>query len=308
MKITLFISIILLAFTGCTQIKIQPQIKTSIQKPIIKPEIKPMPTKVVEEKKMDIEDIAIKEESKYDYNYTGTWLAQATSTPKQRKLYLKRVKESIQGELEVSLISEVTGNVFEVYTHKVILYIKDGYSQGTISSLDYKEKVILYRDSEDSFRIIIDEKDSKFFDTKEIRFIKYNKKPEVKQIIEYETKDGLVLDKTNNIIWQDNKSTQVLRSTWQSAKDYCKLLRYKGYIDWKLPSRDQLKSTIDKKAHSIDPSFNHNKQKQYWSSSESFDLYEESWFIDYDRGIMTVDPKTTRKYIRCIKNLNPLTN
>jgi hypothetical protein len=239
----------------------------------------------------------------YSYDYEGQWLAQSTSTPKLRKLTIKRINNSLEGQLEISLISEITGNIYEVYTASLLLYIKDGYCEGEIRSLDHKEKVVLYRDSDNSFRLIIDEKSSKFFDTNEIRFIKYKKQIDTKNKVKYISQRSAVLDSTNDILWQDNRSTQILKSSWQSAQQYCKQLHHNGYYNWKLPTRDQLEDTIDKVSHSIDPSFEYNKQKQYWSNSSSMDQYGKAWYVDYDKAIMRIDEKNKRKYIRCIKQL-----
>lgn len=265
-------------YTPLTQeIKIQKQVPSII---VFKPHVNE-----VEEKVKPIQE---------EFDFNGTWLAQATSSFVQRKLSLNRVNNSLQGKLELTYIT-TRGVIYDQASFDVIIYLKGESIDGFISSGDSSENISIFRDSNDAFTLKVHKQRSKYFDSSEIRFIKYKTKQTREKKVELIPADGFVLDKTNKVIWQDAIGNKVLKSDYYAALDYCKKLNYLSFDNWVLPTRKQLITSINNN------NFKNKTNGDYWSQTASLDQYGKAWYIDYEKAQMGVDIKTDKKYIRCIR-------
>lgn len=227
------------------------------------------------------------------YDFNGSWQAQATSSFTQRKLTLKKVNNSLQGQLQLRFLTSY-GQVYDIQDFEVVIYLKFESIEGFISKKGKDiEKLSLFRDSEDSFTIKIDGQ-SKYFDENVVRFVKYKDEPKKVKAIKYEVYKDFIEDKTNGLIWQDSISNTILKSGYYEALEFCKKLNQNGFDDWYLPTKKQLQRTINNNI------FQHKKEN-YWSQTASQDQKDFSWYVDYKRKLMSLDKKTSKKFIRCIR-------
>lgn len=238
------------------------------------------------------EKVSVPKSKEFDFN--GTWLAQATSSFVQRKLSLNRVNNSLQGKLDLIHIT-TRGVVYDKASLDVIIYLKGESIDGFISSGDSSENISIFRDSHDAFTVKVNKQRSKYFDSNEVRFIKYKTKQTKKRKVEFIPEDGSMLDKTHKVIWQDFIGNKILKSDYYAALDYCKKLDYLSFNDWFLPTRKQLITTINNN------NFKNKTNSDYWSQTASLDQYGKAWYVDYDKAQMGIDVKTDKKYIRCIR-------
>jgi len=55
----------------------------------------------------------------------------------------------------------------------------------------------------------------------------------------------VVVDKSTNLMWQDDNDVKSITKTWVEAINYCENLTLGGYTDWRLPNINELKSIVD---------------------------------------------------------------
>ena len=126
-----------------------------------------------------------------------------------------------------------------------------------------------------------------------------NIKIDVKDIkVEFiRSSNGIVTDNGTELMWQDNISKKIVRST---AIDYCHHLSLGNYIDWYLPSLSELKSIIDYDI-SISPIFKTIHFSKYWSGSSSSSYY---YYIDFMNARVYKTRDNYSFYIRCVRKIN----
>ncbi len=119
-----------------------------------------------------------------------------------------------------------------------------------------------------------------------------------------------VLDKSTNLIWQDD--IDVLRSfSWEDALTQC---RNKGkFVQWRTPTIEELYSLIDRLSEEgISSEFNFvvpDPTFRYWSSTTTYDgvIYTgfEAWSLDFVTQNMFADSKTTvNNTVTCVRDAN----
>lgn len=123
----------------------------------------------------------------------------------------------------------------------------------------------------------------------------------------------LVID---SFMWQDEPYTYFERQarydgknyekarTWESAIGYCEKLSLAGYSDWRLPSRSELATIVDKsRKPAIKKEFKNFLATFYWSSTPHDRNNEEAWFIRYNNGIASHTYKSRSHFVRCIRDI-----
>ncbi len=112
-----------------------------------------------------------------------------------------------------------------------------------------------------------------------------------------------VIDNKRGLIWQDNNEVTFIFKSWQSednyyscfkdttsvkcldtsgdtADTYCKNLVLDGYTNWRLPTRDELLTIVDKDNYpTIDKTFKNNQASFYWSSTP------DNLIVNYALGV-----------------------
>jgi len=112
-------------------------------------------------------------------------------------------------------------------------------------------------------------------------------------------KREIVLDKRNNKFYYD--STPSAKMDYHSAIDYCKKMDYLEYSDWRVPTKNELKSLLDlSRSHiSIKHAFKNIQKGLYWSSTK--DRYDQAWYIDFDLGRYSTAKYNHQYYVICVK-------
>jgi len=113
---------------------------------------------------------------------------------------------------------------------------------------------------------------------------------------------NIVYDSYTNLTWQDDKRTKEVKRDWLGAIKYCKNLDFETYTDWRLPTRSELSSIINKSRNpSIKKIFNNIESNYYWSSSSHKEYKSNAWNIDFSSGQIDFYSKNLQYYVRCIR-------
>jgi len=110
-----------------------------------------------------------------------------------------------------------------------------------------------------------------------------------------DNKDGTITDSKTGLMWKrcaegqsgDDCSTgEAIELAWKPAMEHAKAARFAGYDDWRLPSKDELLSIVDKSYRpTIDPYvFPHTPGSYFWSASTVADSSNYAWYVHFDGG------------------------
>ncbi|MBZ0254798.1 DUF1566 domain-containing protein [bacterium] len=113
--------------------------------------------------------------------------------------------------------------------------------------------------------------------------------------------DGTVIDENTGLVWQQEAAEA---TTWEGALAYSEGLELASASDWRLPNIKELQSITD--AHYVNPSidasvFTDALTGSFWSSTSLINRPEDAWIIQFDRGIVTHESKTSQCYVRCVR-------
>ena len=119
----------------------------------------------------------------------------------------------------------------------------------------------------------------------------------------FKRKGSIVTDTKLGLMWQDNSAAKSYQKEWKAARKYCQNLSFSGYLDWRLPSYDELLSIVDKDRHdpAINPTFK-NIGRTYWSSTTNASKTTNVWFVDFYDGSGGNLNKLSTFYIRCVRS------
>jgi len=112
-------------------------------------------------------------------------------------------------------------------------------------------------------------------------------------------KVGIFYDKATGLTWQDNKDVKTITRDWEAAKEYCKNLELGGYSDWRLPTKDELASIVDKtNTPTIKTGFKNVASYYYWDFSHP--LIGKVSFFSGNTSYGYVEG--SKYYVRCVVN------
>ena len=124
------------------------------------------------------------------------------------------------------------------------------------------------------------------------------------QALEYEKSNNIVIDKQNNLMWQDNDEVTEYLETAITAKVYCENIVLNGYIDWRVPTINEMINIIDvNEKNAINKNFKFIKPNLYSTNSSFIEDDEFLWAVDFKTGAITTDEKTDENYIRCVRDM-----
>jgi len=109
-------------------------------------------------------------------------------------------------------------------------------------------------------------------------------------------KEGILIDPTTNLMWQDNTNVQFYSYSWHKSVDYCGRLSLGGFQDWRLPSLPTLKHIYTQRNI-----FNFKSSKSFWSSSSNSSYSSYAWYINFDLGNTSRSYKTSELSFRCVR-------
>jgi len=112
--------------------------------------------------------------------------------------------------------------------------------------------------------------------------------------------DGIIFDTGTNLLWQQLPPSDK-RFTWEKANEHCKSLTLAGYDDWRLPTKEELESLINRKyCPTIDPIFE-CKLLYYWSSSTNVSYPYYACVVNFHVGDVYSVHKTGAYYVRAVR-------
>ena len=139
-------------------------------------------------------------------------------------------------------------------------------------------------------------------DKKYVRCV-YSKEPSVQPF--YVKYKDVVVEKRENLMFQDNQDAKSKTLNFKEAKKYCHNLTLQGYDDWLLPDVKTLRSLVDYErfSPSIDNAFKYTSVQSYYSST----LYgkDSAENIGFNNGIDGHINKTQAQHVRCYHKITP---
>jgi len=121
--------------------------------------------------------------------------------------------------------------------------------------------------------------------------------------IEFERDDSknIVLDKTNNLIWQDGDLPS--SKNLSSAKSYCEDLNFGDSSDWRLPTIEELYSITDQKKDRspfVSDQFQ-NTENSFHRSITKYNINpSNSWMVNFLGGSDYNYDQSYSDYVRCV--------
>lgn len=116
--------------------------------------------------------------------------------------------------------------------------------------------------------------------------------------------DGTVTDNVTGLMWQQEDDDTA--RTWDDAGSYCSDLTLAGYSDWRLPSKKELMSIVDYGTSnpSIDSTyFSGTNAWGYWSSTTYAENTSSAWDVNFSRGFVDNNNKSSDGYVRCVRGV-----
>ena len=117
-----------------------------------------------------------------------------------------------------------------------------------------------------------------------------------------DTGTEIVTDNVTGLMWQDDTTPSTM--TWDSAINYCEDLTLGGYNDWRLPSRAELLTIVDRSRDypSIDSAFLNVIPDYYWSFVSYTADVHYIWGVLFEDGGTSYRSKTYDYYVRCVRS------
>ena len=114
----------------------------------------------------------------------------------------------------------------------------------------------------------------------------------------------VVVDKSTNLMWQDDNNAKSVTKTWVEAINYCENLNFAGYSDWRLPNINELDSIVDYTKHNpaISSEFSNVDLGYYWSSSSIAGYSDHAWYVYFGYGYDNGFFKFYSNYVRCVRD------
>lgn len=126
---------------------------------------------------------------------------------------------------------------------------------------------------------------------------------------EIEKRLKLTYVKTDNLMWQDEMYTdeEIKASAdgysagkvqdWQGAQAYCSKLKIKGYTNWRLPTKSEIKTLYRNKIQLVN-----SVPERYWSATIPPMNSTDAWSVRFDDGNTNYYSKANFYYVRCVRD------
>ncbi len=119
--------------------------------------------------------------------------------------------------------------------------------------------------------------------------------------------DGTVTDPNTDLMWEQQGSDSEMN--WEDALFHCESLCWSaGYNDWRLPSREELRSIVDYGTPympTIYTDYFYNTQpSDYWSATTDPNNSNTAWCVDFSSYSGNNAPsKLDSHYVRCVRSV-----
>lgn len=239
------------------------------------------------------------------FSFNGEWIGNKTSKFLQRKIELNQLNESFaRGNLILSYLN-TSGKETITDRFNLEVFLNDFEIEGFIKDAKTSkiEKIRIFRDSENEFRIIADDntiffENSSMMFKKKVKVVKEKEDIQISVIKEYfKNENNQVIDSKNSLVWQDSNSAKFLKTNYENANSYCQNLG----DTWRLPSRNEINGTYSIVDNKINEEFKNSANASYWTNEESIDDVLKAWSFDYSSGKEAIVSKDNKLNIRCVK-------
>ena len=116
----------------------------------------------------------------------------------------------------------------------------------------------------------------------------------------------VVIDRQNNLMWQDDISVIKIKKNHKDAIIYCENLSNTGFTNWRIPTLKEFETIVDKKNQKnyINRAFRFNVPDGYWALRAHWRTF---WFyadyMHFVSGTGYFDNREKEKYVRCVRDL-----
>jgi formylglycine-generating enzyme required for sulfatase activity len=116
-----------------------------------------------------------------------------------------------------------------------------------------------------------------------------------------------VVDNTTGLVWE--QSPGVDHVGWSEASDYCLGRRTGGRGEWRVPTKEELASLVDRSQEN--PAlpdrhpFANVKSAIYWTSTPDPKDRVLAWHVSFFTGQVTVDGKHLNRRVWCVRDQRP---
>lgn len=108
-----------------------------------------------------------------------------------------------------------------------------------------------------------------------------------------------------NLMWQDNEEVKRIRKNWDDALTYCAKMSLSGFDTWRLPTKEELLSIVQKREDpTIGRAFKNIAPFGYWTSTKDSDGIGYVWSVYFHNGDAQVNSKDNYGYTRCVRNIH----
>jgi len=130
-----------------------------------------------------------------------------------------------------------------------------------------------------------------------------------KEVVRYvDNGDNTVTDKKTGLQWiKDHVALGGKFSgemTLEEAQEECKALNAGGHKDWRVPTREELLSTVDLTRYNpaIDPIFTNTKSSWYLTVTKVAVYSDGAWLVIFVRGNVFYYGKDNDNYVRPVRS------
>lgn len=112
---------------------------------------------------------------------------------------------------------------------------------------------------------------------------------------------GVVRDKSAHLEWQDSPEVSEKINIWKMAKAHCESMYYKGFNDWRLPSKSELLRLA--KSKSLKKGFSYLGDYLYWSKDEEKEDELNAYVVYLPNGFVSLSDKCEKNYALCVRDI-----
>lgn len=114
---------------------------------------------------------------------------------------------------------------------------------------------------------------------------------------------NIVFDVQRKLMWQDDDAASSNLKNWHDAFIYAKNLRLGGYSDWRLPTIEELKSTVDlNHKENRNSAFKNGILDDYWSGSLVMSDAKNAWFVGFGNRVVSWGNHSRPNLVRCVRD------
>jgi hypothetical protein len=115
-------------------------------------------------------------------------------------------------------------------------------------------------------------------------------------------KKEVVIDTVRTKMYYD--STPLEKMNFSQARKACQEMNYLGYKNWRVPSKDELRSILElsRRGVTVKHAFKNLQEELYWSSTE--DNYKKAWYFDFDLGRYGNRKQSKEFYVFCVRDFD----